>query len=101
VPEYRLSRLALADLQSIARYSLRQWGLEQAERYLDELGRILNLLAASPALGRACEQVRKGYRRMEHGRHVIFYRARPRKAGIDVVRILHERMLPKKHFDEE
>jgi toxin ParE1/3/4 len=100
VPEYKLSRLALADLKSVGRYTVQQWGLEQAERYLDDLGSVLTLLAASPALGRACNQIRKGYRRMEHGRHVIFYRVRPRGAGIDVIRILHERMLPRKHFGE-
>jgi toxin ParE1/3/4 len=94
VPEYRLSRLALADLRSIARHTLQHWGLEQADRYLDDLGRVLNLLAASPALGRECSHIRKGYRRMEHGRHVIFYRAQPKNAGIDVIRILHDRMLP-------
>ncbi len=101
MPEYRLSRLALADLKSIGRYTVQQWGLEQAEDYLDDPGRILTMLAASPALGRACEQVRKGYRRMEHRRHVIFYRVRPRGAGIDVIRILHERMLPPRHFGGE
>jgi toxin ParE1/3/4 len=100
VPEYRLSRLAVADLRSIGRYTLQQWGLEQAERYLDDLGRVLNLLAASPALGRECSHIRSGYRRMEQGRHVIFYRVRRRGAGIDVIRILHERMLPSKHFGE-
>lgn len=101
MPEFRLSRLAIADLQSISRYTLRQWGLGQAERYIDDLEHVLRQLAANPALGRACEEIRKGYRRMEHGRHVIFYRTRPRKAGIDVVRILHRRMLPGKHFGKE
>jgi toxin ParE1/3/4 len=99
VPEYRLSRLALADLKSIGRYTVQQWGLEQAERYIDDLARILSMLAASPALGRACDQIRKGYRRMEHGRHVIFYRVRPKNAGIDVIRILHDRMPPRSYLE--
>jgi toxin ParE1/3/4 len=101
VPEYRLSRLALADLRSIGRYTVQQWGLEQANRYLDDLGRLLHLLAVSPGLGRSCDQVRKGYRRMEYGRHVIFYKVRRRGAGIDVIRVIHDRMLPSRHFGEE
>lgn len=34
-------------------------------------------------------------RRMEQGRHVIFYRQQ--KKGIVVSRILHQRMLPERH----
>lgn len=100
MPEYRLSRLALADLKSIGRYTAQQWGLKQADHYLDDLGGVLNLLAGNPALGRGCEPIRRGYRRMEHGRHVIFYRVRPEGTGIDVIRILHERMLPVRHLDK-
>lgn len=101
VPEYRLSRLALADLNAISQYTVRQWGVEQAERYITELDKMLKLLAASPAIGRTCDRIRKGYRRMEHGRHIIFYRTRPRDAGIDVMRVLHERMLPAEHLEEK
>jgi plasmid stabilization system protein ParE len=34
-------------------------------------------------------------RRQEHGKHVVFYRQE--RGGILVCRILHQRMLPKKH----
>jgi len=99
VPEYRLSRLALSDLRSIGETSVRNWSPGQAETYLTDIGRILTLLSANPMLGRSCEKIRKGYRRMEHGRHVIFYLVRD--DGIDVIRILHDRILPKRHFGEE
>jgi len=36
-----------------------------------------------------------GLRRMEQGKHVVFFRREP--AGILVSRILHERMLPERH----
>ncbi|MGB9145297.1 MAG: type II toxin-antitoxin system RelE/ParE family toxin [Acidobacteriaceae bacterium] len=99
MPEYRLSRLALSDLRSIGESSVRNWSPGQAETYLTDIGRILTLLSANPMPGRSCEKIRKGYRRMEHGRYVIFYLVRD--DGIDVIRILHDRMLPKRHFDEE
>lgn len=98
MPEYRLSRLALADLKSIGRYTVQRWGPDQADRYLDDLRRIFDLLAANPTLGRSCNHIRRGYRRMEHGRHVIFYRKRTGKGGIDVIRILHEHMLTSGHL---
>ena len=50
------------------------------------------MLADNPALGRACNDVRPGLRRMECGRHVVFYREGA--GGILVSRILHQRMLP-------
>jgi toxin ParE1/3/4 len=101
VPDIRLSRLALADLQSIAEYTAHTWSVEKAELYLDRLRKSLNLLAANPSLGRACDDIRAGYRRMEHGRHVVFYRARKSAEGIDVIRILHERMLPTKRLGKQ
>jgi toxin ParE1/3/4 len=53
------------------------------------------MLADNPALGRSCDNVRSGLRRLEHGEHVIFYRKD--SGGILVSRILHQRMLPERH----
>jgi toxin ParE1/3/4 len=53
------------------------------------------MLADNPALGRVSDDVRPGLRRMEHGRHVVFYRESA--GGILVSRILHQRMLPERH----
>jgi toxin ParE1/3/4 len=50
------------------------------------------LLADKPQLGRPYDEVRLGLRRMEHGKHVVFYREEP--SGILISRILHQRMLP-------
>jgi toxin ParE1/3/4 len=88
----RFSRRAGADLLSIATYTLRTWGEEQTIRYLDDIEVCCQMLADNPALGRSCQQVLPGLLRMEHGKHVIFYRRET--AGILVSRILHQRMLP-------
>jgi toxin ParE1/3/4 len=50
----------------------------------------------NPALGRRCDEIRGGLRRLEHGKHVIFYRQQDND-GILVSRILHQRMLPERH----
>ncbi len=97
---YRLSRLAEADLMDIANYTLRTWGQDQAIRYVDDLEVCCQRLADNPELGRACDYVRPGLHRIEHGRHVLFYRLAA--DGILVSRILHQRMLPERHdIDEE
>lgn len=95
MPTFRLSRRAEADLLGIAEYTLRTWGKEQALRYVDELEACCRQLSDNPALGRACDDIRHGLRRMEHGRHVVFYRRVGN--GIVVSRILHQRMLPGRH----
>jgi toxin ParE1/3/4 len=91
---FRFSRRAEADLLAIGAYTLRNWGEEQAVRYIDGLEACCQMLADNPALGRACDDIRPGLRRMEHGRHVVFYRQAA--GGILVSRILHQRMLPER-----
>ena len=92
---FRFSRRAEADLLIIGAYTLRTWGEDQTIRYIDDLEACCQMLSDNPALGRACDDVRPGLRRMECGRHVVFYRGDP--GGILVSRILHQRMLPERH----
>ena len=91
---FRFSRSAEADLLAIGAHTLRTWGEEQAVRYIDGLEACCQMLADNPELGRACDDIRPGLRRMEHGRHVVFYRQAA--AGILVSRILQQRMLPER-----
>ncbi len=91
----RFSRRAEADLLSVGEYTLRTWGAAQADRYLSEIEACCRGLAESPLLGRTCDEIRPDLRRMEHGRHVVFYRKQ--SGGILVSRILHQSMMPKRH----
>ena len=95
----RYSARAERDLLSIGEYTLRNWGPAQADHYLAELEECCRLLANNPALGYACDLVRPGLRALEKGQHVIFYRQEV--AGIRIVRILHERMLPERRKIED
>lgn len=97
--EVRFSRRARADLSDIDRYTLAAWGLAQAERYLGAIEECCGRLAGNSLLGRGCNDVQPGLRRMEQGEHVIFYR--PHLAGILVLRVLHRRMLPARHKLEQ
>ena len=96
----RLSRRAEADLLRISDHTLGTWGEEQAVRYIDSLEAFCQMLADNPALGRSCNDLRRGLRRMESGQHVVFYREEA--GGILVLRILHRRMLPGRYaMDDE
>jgi toxin ParE1/3/4 len=94
VAAFRFSRRAEADLLSIG-YTPRTWGSAQAARYIGELEVCCQMLADNPALGRLCDDVRPRLRRLEHGKHVVFYRQK--RGGVLVSRILHQRMLPDRH----
>jgi len=95
VAAFRFSRRAETDLLSIGDYTLRTWGKVQAARYINDLELCCQTLADNPALGRPCDDIRPGLRRLENGKHVIFYRQE--REGILISRILHERMLPDRH----
>ncbi len=94
-----VSRLAESDLLEIGSYTFSGWGATQTLRYIAELEGCCQELADQPALGRQCNYIRPGLRRMERGSHVIFYRLH--QGGILVSRILHRRMLPNHHHMEE
>jgi toxin ParE1/3/4 len=100
VAAFRFSRRAEADLQSIAEYTLRAWGEAQTARYLSDLENCCGMLAHNPGLGRSGDGIRSGLRRMEHEKHIVFYRLQ-KPDGILVVRILHRRTLPEKQAFED
>lgn len=98
MPEFRLTRKAIADLKSIARYTETQWGRAQRNTYLSRLDQAFQALAEHPAQGTDCAEVRAGYRRYRTGRHMIYYRALSGTGGIEIVRVLHDRMDPDRHL---
>jgi toxin ParE1/3/4 len=95
LPVFLLSPTAEEDLLDVAAYTLRTWGERQADRYLSALENACRQLAEKPLLGRPCDEISAGLRRMEQGSHVIFYRQK--SGGILVSRILHRSMLPGRH----
>lgn len=91
---FRFSRRGESDLLSIGMYTLRTWGYDQVVRYMNDLEACCQTRVDSPDLGRTCDHVRPGLRRIESGKHLVFYRKET--GGILVVRILHQSMLPER-----
>ena len=90
MPAFRLSAKALADLKSIGRFTLKSWGREQRNIYLSKLDENFHRLAEQPHLGSSRDDIRKDYQVYHVGRHLIFYRQK--STGIEIIRILHDRM---------
>jgi toxin ParE1/3/4 len=97
MPSLQFSIRALQDLAGIDAYTLEEWGETQADRYLGRLQACFTMLLENSRLGRDCGRIRSDLRRMEHGKHVVFYRLVD--GGIRVSRILHQSMSPRPdHF---
>lgn len=96
MPSYHLSPLAEQDIEAIWEYSYENWGINQANDYIDELVTAFEGLAASSSKGVACDNIRVSYRFYRQGKHLIYFKTTV--YGIAVVRILHERMLPSLHL---
>lgn len=92
---YALTPAARVDVDSIWDYTLRTWGIEQAEAYLRQIQRALETVAEHPGFGQQRRDVDPVYRSLAVGSHVVFYRIEPE--GIVIVRILHQRMDPQAH----
>jgi toxin ParE1/3/4 len=99
LPAYQLSKLARLDMIDIADYTLDTSGMDQTLRYIDCLEACFNRLAKTPQIGRRCDRIRPGYRRVEHEKHVILYRVDT--GGILIGRVLHQGMLPGEHLIED
>jgi toxin ParE1/3/4 len=87
---FRLSRLALADLREIGRFTLERWGLAQRRAYLRSIDAWFAALARDPQLGRQRQDIGPGWHSAMIGSHVIFYKVADR--DIEIVRVLHSRM---------
>ena len=94
--EYRLSRRAATDLEDIADYTIKQFGVEQARVYRDSLKSCFQRLANNPKVGRKAEQLAHGLRRFEHQAHIVFYTVDDDE--LYVVRVLHSRMDVRRYF---
>ena len=94
--EYRFRPRARDDVETIWEYTLKIWGHEQARRHLSQLHDACEALAANPRIGRTRDEVLEGLRSFPAGKHLVFYFVA--LDGIDVVRILHERMDPDSHL---
>lgn len=92
---YRLSPLAVADLENIWLYTFERWSLEQADRYHYDLIDAIEALASGLKVGRSAD-VREGYLKYAVGQHFVFFQQS--ESRLDVIRILHRRMDVERHL---
>lgn len=86
MPRIIRSSEATIDLAEIAIY-IGKDNPAAAERWLDAIDRLLEMLAGNPGMGESVEHLAPGVRRHTLGRYLLFYKPRP--DGILLYRVLH------------
>ncbi len=81
---------AESDLTGIWIYTCEEWGVDQADSYLDQLDAGMNQLINHPSLGANYAHVLAGYRRLHIEHHAVYYQVL--ESEVLVVRVLHEEM---------
>ncbi len=92
---YQLTPLAESDLEDIWLYTFREWSLEQADHYIDDMIDAFEGLTAGSKRGRSAD-IRSGYLKYAVGSHMIYFREH--ENILLVVRVLHERMDVMRHL---
>ena len=84
---YRLSKKADADFESIYLFGLLNFGLKQADAYAGGLEERFGQIAGQPYMYRAIDHIKPGYRFSVYRSHSIYYRVDD--VGVLISRILH------------
>ncbi|MCH8240888.1 MAG: type II toxin-antitoxin system RelE/ParE family toxin [Proteobacteria bacterium] len=91
------SPAAQDDIEKIYDYTLKIWGIIQAEHYVSDIRDTCRDLASGKREGSGASAIRPGYFKKTSGSHFIFYRL-PKPGIMEVVRILHQRMDIESHL---
>jgi len=81
---------AESDLIGIWVCTCEEWGVDQADKYLDQLETGMQQLINHPSLGANYAHVLSGYRRLQVEHHAVFYQVL--ESEMLIVRVLHEDM---------
>jgi toxin ParE1/3/4 len=91
---YEFTEHAENDLDGVTDFSVKRWGKQQAEKYINELEDLAQTLSENPDLGMNRECLFDGLISFPYVSHILYYVKQSH--GITIVRILHQRMDPKK-----
>ena len=70
---YRLSKRSEKDLENIAVYSIKNFGIKQARIYRDGLFKTFDMICAFPMIGSNQNDIKKNVRLQVYESHSIYY----------------------------
>ena len=90
MPEYVLTKSAESDLIEIARYTRREWGERQRNKYIRELFDLFAAIAAEPQLSQNRDRIRPDLKSRQHKKtHTVYFRIE--RGTVQILRVLHVR----------
>ena len=95
-PAYSIRALARVDLEEIWLFTFEEWGLEQADKYLNSLFSRFEWLSENPYTGKDRKDIKSGYYCFPEGMHLVFHTMT--ECGIDIIGIPHQDMNVTNHF---
>lgn len=84
---FQLSTNSKRDLEAIYKYTMQNFGVEQANFYVTSFDKTFKNLTINPLAGTIRDELKRGLLSIRHKEHAIFYRIKPKQ--IWVVRVLH------------
>jgi toxin ParE1/3/4 len=94
---YRLTPEAQADLKSIRRYTIKEWGLVQSRKYFSEIRNKLQFIADSPHIGLIHTELGEAIFSFPCQSHMIYYTVVDNQ--VIAFAILHKNMAPMNHIE--
>lgn len=85
-----VSEQAESDLRAIYRYTYAEWGVTQADAYVESFDDAFALLEQFPGLARRREDIPPPYLVYVHKRHLLL--CKQREALLEVLAVLHQNM---------
>lgn len=96
IPKIIVHQKADEDLEDIFDYSMERFGFQRAVRYIKDIETMFKALARDQHKGKTFDPQTPYYLHQRIESHFIYYSEC--KGGIEIFRVLHERMLPAKYL---
>ena len=88
--KYKLSKLALEDIDTIWDFTVINCSIVQAEKYYQQIFESIITICQNPMIGKSINEIKEKHRKMLVGSHMIIYKQEENLILID--RILHQKM---------
>ena len=98
MPTFKVSKKAENDLFEIGEYTQNEWGIDQRNKYLDDIDRRFHQLADNPdyPTSKNISHITKGCFSLLINEHIIVYRKF--SYGVKIVRVLGQSMALERHL---
>lgn len=90
--KYRISTLAIEDLEKIWLYTQQKWSNKQANMYISLIFEEIKYLTKNPYSGKCYYSNNKLFRSYPIKAHILFYQINSSEDTLEVIRIFHKMM---------